>query len=107
MASDKVKMLTDTDFDQSVRSGVVLVDFWAEWCQPCKRLSPIVDQLATDYAGRATVAKVNVDENPQTPGRFMIRGIPTILVFKDGDLKDTVVGLTTRDDLAQKIDRLL
>lgn len=107
MASDKVKMLTDTDFDQSVRSGVVLVDFWAEWCQPCKRLSPIVDQLAADYAGRATVAKVNVDENPQTPGRFMIRGIPTILVFKDGDLKDTVVGLTTRDDLAQKIDRLL
>lgn len=107
MASDNVKMLTDADFDQSVQSGVVLVDFWAEWCQPCKRLSPIVDQLADEYAGRATVAKVNIDDNPQTPGKFMIRGIPTILMFKDGALKDTIVGLTSRDDLAQKIDRLL
>ena len=107
MASDKVKMLTDADFDQSVRSGVVLVDFWAEWCQPCKRLGPIVDQLADEYAGRVTVAKVNIDDNPQTPGKFMIRGIPTILMFKDGALTDTIVGLTSRDDLAQKIDRLL
>ncbi|HYU78720.1 MAG TPA: thioredoxin [Vicinamibacterales bacterium] len=105
MASDKVKTFTDGDFDQSVKDGVVLVDFWAEWCAPCRRLSPTVDQLAEDYNGRLTVAKMNIDENPMTPSRFMIRGIPTLLLFKNGDLKETIVGLAAKDDLVRLIDR--
>jgi len=107
MASEKVKTLTDANFGDSVKSGVVLVDFWAEWCQPCRRLAPTVDQLAEDYTGRMTVAKVNIDENPMTPSQFMVRGIPTLLLFKDGDLKETVVGLAAKDDLARMIDKHL
>jgi thioredoxin 1 len=107
MASDKVKTLTDADFGDSVKDGLVLVDFWAEWCAPCKRLAPTVDQLAEDYNGRLTVAKMNVDENPTTPPTFMIRGIPTLLLFKDGDLKETVVGLADKADLARLIDKHL
>lgn len=107
MASEKVKNFTDTDFDQSVKDGVVLVDFWAEWCAPCRRLAPTVDQLAEEYNGRITVAKVNIDENPMVPSKFMIRGIPTLLLFKNGDLKETVVGLAGKDDLARLLDKHL
>ncbi len=107
MASDKVKTFNDADFEQSVKDGVVLVDFWAEWCAPCRRLSPTVDQLAEDYNGRLTVAKVNVDDNPLTPTRFFIKGIPTLLLFKDGALKETIVGLANRDDLVRVIDKHL
>lgn len=107
MASEKVKTVTDADFGDSVKSGVVLVDFWAQWCAPCRRLAPTVDQLAEDYAGRMTVAKMDIDENPVTPSRFMVRGIPTLLLFKNGDLKETVVGLAGKDDLARMIDKHL
>ncbi len=107
MASDLVKTFTDSSFDQDIQAGVVLVDFWAEWCGPCRRLAPAVEQLAQDYAGRATVAKLNVDENPNVPGRFMIRGIPTLLLFKDGALAETLVGLAAKDDIARLIDRHL
>jgi thioredoxin 1 len=107
MASEKIKVLTDADFGDSVKSGVVLVDFWATWCAPCRRLEPTVDQLAEDYTGRITVAKVDIDENPMTPGKFHVRGIPTLLLFKDGDLKETIVGLETKDKLAQLIDKHL
>jgi len=107
MASAKVKTFTDTDFDSSIKTGVVLVDFWAEWCAPCRRLAPTVDQLAEDYNGRLTVAKMNVDENPVTPPNFMIRGIPTLLLFKDGDLKETIVGLADKSDLVRMIDKHL
>ncbi len=107
MASEKVKTFTDADFGDSVKSGVVLVDFWAEWCAPCRRLAPTVDQLAEDYNGRITVAKVDIDENPMTPSKFMVRGIPTLLLFKNGDLKETVVGLANKDDLARMIDKHL
>ena len=65
------------------------MDFWAEWCAPCRRLAPTVDQLAEDYNGRVTVAKVNIDENPMTPNTFFVRGIPTLLLFKNGELKET------------------
>ena len=107
MASEKVKTFTDADFGDAVKSGLVLVDFWAEWCAPCRRLAPTVDQLAEEYNGKLTVAKMNVDENPMTPPNFMIRGIPTLLLFKDGDLKETVVGLADKADLVRMIDKHL
>ncbi len=107
MASENVKTLTDADFGESVKKGVVLVDFWAAWCAPCRRLAPTVDQLAVEYNGRITVAKVDIDENPMTPSKFMVRGIPTLLLFKDGDLKETIVGLAAKDDLARMIDKHL
>ena len=107
MASEKIKTFTDADFGESVKQGVVLVDFWAEWCAPCRRLAPIVDELAEDYNGRLTVAKVDIDENPMTPSKFMVRGIPTLLLFKDGDLKETIVGLDTKANLALKIEKHL
>ena len=107
MASDKLKTLTDSNFDQEIQTGVVLVDFWAEWCGPCRRISPIVEELAGQYDGRATVGKLNVDENPNVPGRFMIRGIPTLLLFKNGQLADTLVGLAPKEDIAKMIDKHL
>jgi thioredoxin 1 len=107
MASDKLRTLTDSNFDQEIKNGVVLVDFWAEWCGPCRRIAPIVEELAGQYDGRATVAKLNVDENPSIPGRFMIRGIPTLLLFKNGQLADTLVGLAPKEDIARMIERHL
>jgi thioredoxin len=107
MASEKVKTFTDGDFDEQTKSGVVLVDFWAEWCGPCRRIAPIVDELATQFDGRATVGKMNVDENPTVPQRFMVRGIPTLLLFKNGDLKETIVGLKPKEELAQLVEKHL
>jgi thioredoxin 1 len=107
MASDKVKTFTDSNFDEEVKTGVVLIDFWAEWCGPCRRLTPTVEALATEYDGRATVAKMNVDENPNIPGRFMIRGIPTMLIFKNGKLADQIVGLAAKEEIAKKLDQQL
>src|SRR5688572_26909354 len=107
MASDKVKTFTDGNFDQETKQGLVLVDFWAEWCGPCRRLAPTVDALAQDFEGRATVAKLNVDENPNVPSRFMIRGIPTLLLFKDGQLAETIVGLVAKEDISRMIERHL
>ena len=107
MASDKIQTFTDGNFDQTViESGKpVLVDFWAEWCGPCRRLAPTVDAVATDFDGRVTVGKLNVDENPNTAGRFSIRGIPTLLLFKGGQIVESVVGLTDRDHLKQLIEK--
>jgi thioredoxin 1 len=107
MASDKVKTFTDGNFDQETKDGVVLVDFWAEWCGPCRRLAPTVEALAGDFDGRMTVAKLNVDENPSVPGRFMIRGIPTLLLFKDGQLAETLVGLASKEDITRLIEKHL
>lgn len=107
MASDKLKTFTDSNFDHEISSGVTLVDFWAEWCGPCRRIAPIVEQLAGEYEGRAIVAKLNVDENPNIPGRFMIRGIPTLLLFKNGQLADTIVGLASKEEIARMIEKHL
>jgi thioredoxin 1 len=107
MASENVQTFTDGNFDDSVlKSGApVLVDFWAEWCGPCKRLGPTVDALATDYAGKVTVGKMNIDDNPKVPERYQIRGIPTILIFKGGQVVESVIGLAQKDDLKKVIDK--
>jgi thioredoxin 1 len=106
MASDKIQQLTDSNFDQSVaHAGVpVLVDFWAEWCGPCKRLGPIVDALASEFDGRMIVAKLNVDESPGTAGRFGIRSIPTLLLFKGDRIVESVVGLVGKEDLKRVLE---
>jgi len=105
MASDKVQNLTDANFDTTIQASTVpvLVDFWAEWCAPCRRLAPAVDAIATELEGKVLVAKVNVDENPNTPGRFNVRGIPTLIVFKGGKAVDQVVGLISKDELKQLV----
>jgi len=107
MASEKVQTLTDSNFDQSVIKSPtpVLVDFWAEWCGPCKRLAPTVDELASDYDGRMVIGKLNVDDNPGVAGRFSIRGIPTLLLFKGGEIVEQVVGLADKDSLKKIIEK--
>ena len=105
MASDKIKTFTDSNFNEEATTGVVLVDFWAPWCGPCRLIAPIVDALASEFEGRATIAKMNVDENPEVPGRFMIRGIPTLLLFKDGQIAETIVGVRPKEEIAGLIAR--
>ena len=107
MASEKVQTFTDGNFDDATKQGVVLVDFWAEWCGPCRRLAPTVDQLASDFDGRAVVGKVDVDANPNVTTRFQVKGIPSILIFKNGQLVDTVMGLASKDDLAGRLEQQL
>ena len=109
MAAENVQVFSDGNFEEQViKSGSpVLVDFWAEWCAPCKRLGPTVDALATDYAGKLVVGKLNVDDNPGTPGQYGIRGIPTLLLFKGGQVVESVVGLVQKDELKKVIDRHL
>jgi thioredoxin 1 len=107
MASEKVQTLTDGNFDQSVIKAAqpVLVDFWAEWCGPCRRLAPTVDELATDYDGRVVVGKLNVDDNPNVASRYSIRGIPTLLLFKGGEIVEQVVGLADKSSLKKLLDK--
>ena len=108
MAAENVKTFTDSNFEDETKQGVVLVDFWAEWCGPCRRIAPIVEQLATEYDGRATIGKMNVDDNPNIPtNRFMVRGIPTLVVLKDGQLVDTLVGLRGKEEITQVLNKHL
>jgi thioredoxin 1 len=104
-----VQTFTDSNFEETVikSSGPVMVDFWAEWCGPCKRLGPTVDALATEYAGKMTIGKLNIDDNPTTPEKFQVRGIPTLLIFKGGQVVESLVGLAHKDDIKEKIDRHL
>lgn len=107
MAAEQVQTFSDANFAQQVlqASAPVLVDFWAEWCAPCKRLGPTVDALAAEYQGKVVVGKMNVDENPSTPEKYAIRGIPTLLLFKGGQVVESVVGLQQKDDLKKILDR--
>lgn len=102
-----IKEVGDGDFAAQVLEAPVptLVDFWAEWCAPCRALTPLVDEMAKKYAGKLQVVKMNIDEHPNTPGRYAVRAIPTLLVFKGGQVVDQVVGLVSRgklDDLLAK-----
>jgi thioredoxin 1 len=107
--SDNVQKFTDSDFETSVLKAdkLVLVDFWAEWCGPCKRLGPTVDALASDYNGRMTIGKLNVDENPDTTIKFGVRGIPALLLFKNGEVVDQLVGVMPKDEIKRTIDKHL
>ena len=100
--SDKILNVSDDSFEQDVlkSSLPVLVDFWAEWCGPCKQVAPILDELATEYAGRLVIAKVNVDENRNVPANFGIRSIPTLMLFKGGNVEATEVGARSQSQLA-------
>ena len=107
MAAENVVQLTDATFDAEVTNSdkPVLIDFWAEWCGPCRMVAPIIDALAEDYDGKVKVAKLNVDENPQVSRRFNIRSIPTLLLFKNGELKETAIGLRPKPQLEQLLER--
>jgi thioredoxin 1 len=106
MASDKVTHVTDANFEQEVMKAptTVLIDFWAPWCGPCKAIGPIVDELAGEYAGRLKVVKMNVDDNPQTPSRFGVRGIPNLLIVRDGQVKDQIIGAVPKAQLVRAVD---
>lgn len=100
----KTVELTDSTFEQFVNSNEpVLVDFWAEWCGPCKMIGPVVEELAGEYEGKAKIAKINVDENPTMTAKFGVRSIPTLLVFKNGQVVDKQVGAVPKSVLAQKL----
>lgn len=109
MASENVIAFTDANFDREVlQSGIpVLVDFWATWCAPCKAIAPLIDTVADEYAGKIKVGKVNVDENQTTPSKYGVRGIPTIILFKDGAVLEQVVGAVPKSQIEALIAKAL
>lgn len=106
MAGNLVE-LTDDTWGSTVNSGVVLVDFWAPWCGPCKMLTPVVEEIAEEYAGKATICKMNTDDHRDAAIEHAISAIPTLILFKDGQVAQKWVGLTTKDDLTEAIDEAL
>jgi len=105
--SGNVNEVTDSNFEQAVLQSdkPVLVDFWAAWCAPCRMLAPTVDALAEQYAGNLNVVKLNVDDNPNIPGRYGIKGIPTLILFMNGEEADRLVGANSKDTIARMIDK--
>ena len=104
--SEKIVHVTDDDFENEVlqSNAPVLVDYWAEWCGPCKMIAPVLDEIADEYDGRVKIAKLNIDDNPNTPPRYGIRGIPTLMLFKDGEVEATKVGAVSKSQLTAFID---
>ncbi len=100
---------SDANFQEKVLDSdkLTLVDLWAQWCGPCVAMSPIIEELSTEYEGRAVIGKLNIDDNPETPTNYNVRGIPTFLVFKNGELKDRIIGMQSKQSLKAKIDALL
>jgi len=108
MAGDNLKHLTDSELDATSGSDSPgLVDFWAPWCGPCKAIGPVVEELANEYAGKAVIAKMNVDDNPATPGKFSVRAIPTLILFKNGEVVDQVTGAVGKTQLIAMLDKAL
>jgi thioredoxin 1 len=104
--SDNIINVTDSSFEQEVLSSdiPVLLDYWAEWCGPCKMIAPILNDIADEYSGKIKVAKINIDENPGTPAKFGVRGIPTLMIFKSGSIEATKVGAMSKSQLSAFID---
>ena len=99
--------ITEENLDQTIKEGVTMLDFWAPWCRPCRMIAPIIDELAEDFDGKATIAKVNTDEQPEIATKFKIKFIPTILFFKDGELVDQMLGASGKELFTDKLNKIL
>ena len=99
--------LDDTNFNQTIESGVVLLDFWAQWCGPCRMIAPVIEELAIDFKGLVNVCKVNTDEEQDIAQRYDIRSIPTIIILKDGEVVETMIGAKSKEEMSTKISRQL